>query len=89
MGTQRLFMKNPQFAVKFGNMTQLGGDFVFGPGALHVEYFLGCSVPMDVLGPICTFASRMQHAEDRECLGDDGLRPSLSPLCIQTSRLPN
>jgi len=39
-------MKNPQFAGKIGNMTQLGGDFVLGPG------------------PICTFAARMQHAED-------------------------
>ena len=22
-----------------GNMTQLGGDFVFGPGMLHTAYF--------------------------------------------------
>jgi len=42
----RLFIKNPQFVGRVGNMTQLGGDFVFGPG------------------PVCTFASRMQHTED-------------------------
>jgi hypothetical protein len=34
MGTQRLFIKNPQFAGRIGNMAQSGGDFVFGPGAL-------------------------------------------------------
>ncbi|KAF9783925.1 hypothetical protein BJ322DRAFT_1007767 [Thelephora terrestris] len=30
----RLFIKNPQFVGKIGNMTQLGGDFVFGPGPI-------------------------------------------------------
>lgn len=29
----------------------------------------------DTLGPACTFASRMQHAEDRECLSNGGLNP--------------
>jgi len=28
----RLFLKDPRFATKIGNMTQLGGDFIFGPG---------------------------------------------------------
>ena len=71
MGVQRLFIKNPQLVGRIGNMTQLGGDFVFGPGALRAEYFPSHSELTGELGPICTFASRMQHAEDREHLGSD------------------
>ena len=44
-GMQRLFIKNPQFAGKFGSMTQLGGDFILGPGASHTEYHIGCFGP--------------------------------------------
>ena len=81
--TQRLFIKNPQFAGKIGNMTQLGGDFVFGPGTLHTEHRLSCSGLTNILGPICTFASRMQHAEDREYLGNDGLKFFLTPFVFR------
>lgn len=56
-------------------MTQLGGDFIFGPGALRAEYYFNHLELTDTLGPVCTFASRMQHAEDREHLGNDGLKP--------------
>lgn len=52
-------------------MTQLGGDFVFGPGTLRAEYCFSHLELTGELGPICTFASRMQHAEDREHLGND------------------
>jgi hypothetical protein len=62
-------------------MTQLGGDFVFGPGALLAECLIIRLEPTCMPGPTCTFASRMQHTEDRECLGNDG--PILSyALCI-------
>ncbi|KAF9649459.1 hypothetical protein BDM02DRAFT_3142497 [Thelephora ganbajun] len=68
-GLIRAFIKNPRFVGKIGNMTQLGGDFVFGPG------------------PICTFASRMQHAEDHvevseltQHLGISARPPSLSQM---------
>lgn len=57
-------------------MTQLGGDFVLGPGALHAEYFSIVFGPTCMAGPICTFASRMQHAEDREHPGNDDINPS-------------
>ncbi|KAF8887117.1 AhpC/TSA antioxidant enzyme-domain-containing protein [Infundibulicybe gibba] len=40
-------LQNPKLIGKQGNVSQLGGDFIFGPGAQ------------------CTFASRMQHTEDR------------------------
>jgi len=33
-----------------------------------------------MIGPNCTFASRMQHAEDREHLGNGSLDTSLIPL---------
>jgi len=42
MSMQRVFFKNPQFVGKFGSMTQLGGDFVFGPGTSDLEYYFGC-----------------------------------------------
>ncbi|KAF9235052.1 AhpC/TSA antioxidant enzyme-domain-containing protein [Melanogaster broomeanus] len=39
-------LKNPSLIGKQGNISQLGGEFVFEPG------------------PMCTFASRMQHTQD-------------------------
>lgn len=89
MCTQRVFIKNPQFAGKFGNMAQLGGDFILGPGALRAEYCFSHLGLTDLLGPICTFASRMQHAEDREYLGNDGRKISLTTLCpdVEVSEL--
>ena len=43
----------------------------------------------DVLGPICTFASRMQHMEDREDIGSDGRKTSDSNSCpdVEVSEL--
>ena len=70
-------------------MTQLGGDFVFGPGAFRVEHCFSHLGLTDTLGLKCTFASRMQHAEDREHPGNDGLKTSLTPLCadVEVSEL--
>ncbi|KAF5313254.1 hypothetical protein D9619_002365 [Psilocybe cf. subviscida] len=43
-------LKHPTLVGKQGNMSQVGGEFIFGPGNT------------------CSFASRMQHTEDRKVL---------------------
>ena len=70
-------------------MSQLGGDFVFGPGAPRVGLdFCYCLGLTNVLGPTCTFASRMQHTEDREWLDNDGLKlPDIFESDIEISEL--
>jgi len=50
---------------KQGNIKQLGGDFIFGPGTLYEDSrTLGLLV---MIGNTCSFAHRMQHTEDRGC----------------------
>ena len=54
---------NPGLIGKQGNISQLGGEFILGPGKLPIYYqFLDSNV---FSGCRCSFASRMQHTEDR------------------------
>lgn len=60
---------NASLIGKQGNLAQLGGEFIMGPG----EFLPSLSPPLTIInvslrnqGNQCAFAHRMRHTEDRE-----------------------
>jgi hypothetical protein len=63
---QRGPVKSPSHIGRQGNFSQLGGDFIFGPG-MHL-YSLDRNKSLNLaskLGIACSYLSRMRHTEDR------------------------
>ncbi len=62
---QRGPVHNPSLVGKQGNIKQLGGDFIFGPGQSPTYLLRRYSIDLFLSGNSCSFASRMQNTEDR------------------------
>jgi hypothetical protein len=64
-------MKNPNHVGKQGDVKQLGGDFILGPGAVQ-HYLKFHDAPLThsffIIVNQCTYAHLMEHTEDRECI---------------------
>jgi len=58
-------LKHPDHIGKQGNISQLGGDFIFGTGT-RIFPISGSSLRSDLMvDNDCLFAHRMEHSEDR------------------------